>query len=69
MKKRTNVVLDEQLIEAGLEATGLKSRRALIDHALRELLRRESQKNILGLKGAVQWEGDLPSMRQQREFE
>ena len=59
MMKRTNVVLDEQLIEAGLEATGLKSRRALIDHALRELLRMESQKKILGLKGAVKWEGDL----------
>jgi Arc/MetJ family transcription regulator len=69
MKKRTNVVLEEDLIEAGLELTGLKSRRALIDYALRQLLRRESQKKILELKGEVRWEGDLSSMRQKREFQ
>jgi len=69
MKKRTNVVLEEDLIEAGLELTGLRSRRALIDYALRQLLRRESQKKILELKGKVHWEGDLSSMRQKREFE
>jgi len=57
------------LIEAGLELTGLRSRRALIDYALRQLLRRESQKKILELKGKVHWEGDLSSMRQEREFE
>ena len=69
MKKRTNVVLEEDLIEAGLELTGLRSCRALIDYALRQLLRRESQKKILELKGKVHWEGDLSSMRQKREFE
>ena len=69
MNRRTNVVLDEDLVEAGLEMTGLKSRRALIDHALRELLRREAQRKILELKGKVHWEGDLSSMRQKREFE
>jgi Arc/MetJ family transcription regulator len=61
VKRRTNVVLDQDLIEAGLEASGLKSRRALIDYALRQLLQRESQKKILELKGEVSWEGDLPS--------
>jgi Arc/MetJ family transcription regulator len=57
-------VLEEDLIEAGLELTGLRSRRALIDYALRQLLRRESQRKILELKGKVHWEGDLLSMRQ-----
>jgi Arc/MetJ family transcription regulator len=69
MEKRTNVVLDENLVEAGMEMTGLKSRRALIDYALRELLRRESQKKVLELKGTVHWEDDLSSMRRKREFE
>jgi Arc/MetJ family transcription regulator len=69
MMRRTNVVLDEALIEAGLEVTGLKSRRALIDYALRQLLRRESQKGILDLKGNVHWDGDLATMRQERKFE
>ncbi len=64
--KRTNIVIDEDLIEKGLKVTGLSTRRALVDHALRELLRRESQKKILELKGNVKWEGDLDAMRQTR---
>lgn len=63
---RTNVVLDEELVEKCLKTTGIKTRRALIDHALHELLRREKQKRILKLKGKVEWEGDLESWRQAR---
>ena len=69
MKKRTNIVIDEELVEAGLKATGLKTRKALVDFALRDLLRRENQGKILGLKGKIHWEGDLSSMRRRREFE
>ena len=36
---RTNVVLDDKLIEECQKATGISTRRALIDHALRELVR------------------------------
>ena len=64
--KRTNIVIDEKLLKDALEATGLKTRRELVDYALRELLRRESQKKILELKGRINWEGDLSSMRQGR---
>ena len=69
MDKRTNIVIDEKLVKAGLKATGLKTQRALVDYALRELLRRESQKDILELRGKVQWEGSLTAMRQGRELE
>ena len=68
MKKRTNIVLDEDLVEAGLNATGLKTRKELVDFALRDLLRRESQKKILELKGTIRWEGDLSEMRKGRTF-
>jgi Arc/MetJ family transcription regulator len=64
--KRTNIAVDEKLVEAGLQATGIKTRRALVDYALRELLRRESQKKILELKGNIHWEGDLSAMRRRR---
>ncbi len=63
---RTIIVLDEQLILKGLKVTGIKTRRALVEHALRELLRRESHKKILKLKGKVQWKGDLEEMRKMR---
>jgi len=60
---RTNIVLDNKLIEAGLKATGLKTRRELVDFALRELLRHKQQQQLLSLKGKVTWEGDLAEMR------
>ncbi len=60
---RTNIVVDSKLIDAGLKATGLKTRRELVDFALRELLRHKQQKKILSLKGRVSWEGDLDEMR------
>lgn len=66
MGKRTNIVLDENLVEAGLKATGLKTRKELVDFALRDLLRREAQMKILELKGNVHWEGDLAEMRKGR---
>ena len=60
---RTNIVLDRRLVEAGLQATGLRTRRELVDFALRELLRHKQQKKLLELKGNVAWEGDLEAMR------
>lgn len=60
---RTNVVLDDALVEKCQRVTGIRTRRSLIDHALRELLRRGNQKKILELKGRVAWEGDLPAWR------
>jgi len=64
--KRTNIVIDESLVKAALKATGLKTRRELVDFALRELFRRESQKKILDLKGKVKWQGDIKAMRKVR---
>lgn len=60
---RTNIVLDRKLVEAGLKATGLKTRRELVDFALRELLRHKQQKKLLSLKGKVSWEGNLAELR------
>lgn len=61
--QHTNIVLDNKLVEAGLKATGLRTRRELIDFALRELLRHEQQKKILTLKGKVAWESDVSEIR------
>ena len=68
MEKRTNIVLDEDLVKAGLKATGLKTRKDLVNYALEDLLRGEAQKKILELRGKVNWEGDLSVMRQERTF-
>lgn len=41
---RTNIVLDDKLIQDCIKATGIKIRRNLVDHALKELLRHKNQK-------------------------
>jgi Arc/MetJ family transcription regulator len=66
MIKRTNIVLDEGLVRQGLKATGIKTRRALVHHALQELVRREKQKGWLALEGKIHWEGNLNEMRRSR---
>lgn len=63
---RTNIVLDEKLVRAGFKATGLKTRRALVDYALKELLRHEDQMKLLDLRGKIHWEGDLEASREGR---
>lgn len=63
---RTNVVLDEVLVEECRKITGISTRRSLIDHALRELLRHDRQRKVLELKGRVSWEGDLRAWRRRR---
>lgn len=68
--KRTNIVLDETLARRALKLTGLKTYRELVDHALREIVRRKDvAKAIRSLKGKVKWEGDLSAMRRGRIFE
>jgi Arc/MetJ family transcription regulator len=64
--KRTNIVLDEQLVTRGKRLTGLKTSRALVDHALREMVRRGDQRKLLELRGKIEWQGDLNAMRSAR---
>lgn len=63
---RMSVVLDDALIERCQRATGIRSPSALIDHALRELLRHGQQKKILELKGKIAWQWDLRAWRRGR---
>lgn len=65
---RTNIVLDSELVAEALRETGIKTRRELMDHALRELIRHKRQRNLLQLKGTVRWDGDLDEMRKSRNM-
>ncbi|OHB76584.1 MAG: transcriptional regulator of the Arc/MetJ class [Planctomycetes bacterium RBG_16_59_8] len=67
--RRTNVVLDAALVDQARGITGIKTCRAVIDYALHELVRRKRVRDILLLRGAVSWEGDLSSMRRGRTWD
>jgi Arc/MetJ family transcription regulator len=60
---RTNVVIDDELMNRALRAGGFKTKKAAIEQGLRLLAQKDAQKKIRELKGKVHWEGDLESMR------
>jgi len=64
--RRTNVVLDDTLVAKAKALTGIATTRELLDHALRELVRHKRQRDLLKLRGKVDWEGDLDAMRRGR---
>lgn len=63
---RTNVVIDDELMAAALESTGLKTKKAVIEEALRTLVRLKEQEGIRSLRGKLQWEGELSVLREGR---
>lgn len=63
---RTNIVIDDNLMRETLRATGLKTKREAVDRALRTLLRLRRQAGIRGLRGKLDWKGDLGAMRRDR---
>ena len=64
---RTIIVLDNELVSNCIKVTGIKTKKSLIDHALKELLRHKKQKKVLELKGEITWEGNLDEMRKGHE--
>jgi len=63
---RTNIVIDDQLLEDTLRATGLKTKREAVELGLRTLLRLKQQATLRDFRGKLAWEGDLDSMRRDR---
>lgn len=63
---RTNVVIDDQLMAEAMESTGLKTKRAVVEEALRTLVQLKAQERVRSLRGKLQWEGDLSAMREGR---
>lgn len=61
--KRTNLVLDEQVLEEATRLSGEKTYSAAVERALREFIRRARARQILELRGSGAWDGELSEMR------
>jgi Arc/MetJ family transcription regulator len=61
--KRTNLVLDEHLLEEALRLSGERTYSRAVDRALGDFVRRAKARKILELAGTGLWEGDLAAMR------
>ena len=63
---RTNVVLDEKLLQQAKELTGIKTTRQVIHEALDFLVRLRKQGGVRSLRGKLDWDGDLEKSREGR---
>lgn len=65
--KRTNIVLDEELVERAMAATGLATRRGVVQLALERLVEQAATLKVLrDLRGTLRWEGDITAWRTSR---
>jgi Arc/MetJ family transcription regulator len=60
---RTNVEIDDKLMNAAMKASKAKTKREAIERGLESLVAQEGQQEIRKLRGKVQWQGDLDLWR------
>ena len=65
---RTNIDLDEALIGEALRLTGLSTKKAVVEEALRRLVRAARQTQAIRHMTGLGWEGDLDAIRGSSEF-
>ena len=60
---RTNIVIDDKLIDEALRATGARTKREVVELGLRALIQLKKQETIRGFRGRLKWRDDLERMR------
>ncbi len=66
MCMRTNIEIDDDVLEEARRVLGTATKRDTVDAALREVVARDRRLAILDLRGKVKWEGDLDASRRGR---
>lgn len=64
--KRTNIELDEKLVQEGLKLSSLATMKDLVNTALEEYVRRLRRRGLVKYAGSGLWQGDLESTRKPR---
>ena len=60
---RTTIVIDDALMADALRATGLTTKREVVELGLRTLARLHRQEGIRRFRGQLAWDGDLEALR------
>ncbi len=63
---RTNIVIDDDLIEQAMKATGLPTKKAVVEAGLQLLIQVKAQTGVRRLRGKIKWQGNLAAMRSGR---
>jgi Arc/MetJ family transcription regulator len=60
---RTNIELDDILVQQAIKLSKLKTKREVVQEALKNYISSMKKRELLNLKGRVSWEGNLKDMR------
>ena len=60
---RTNIEIDDKLMDDALKLTGLTTKKDAVELGLKTLVRLQKQAEIKKFRGKLKWEGDLDDMR------
>jgi Arc/MetJ family transcription regulator len=63
---RTNIALDHKLIERAQKLSGIKTKREVVQEALRIFIQLREEAEVHSLRGRLQWDGNLDEQRQSR---
>lgn len=63
---RTNIAIDDELMEEALKVTGLGTKKETVELGLKTLVRLNKQEKIRKFRGKLRWEGDLSEQRMTR---
>jgi len=69
MRTRTNIEIDDRLMQQAMRTGKGRTKRAVVEAGLRLLVQTHGQVGIRRLKGKVRWEGNLSDSRQGRTAE
>ena len=64
---RTNIMIDDKLINAAMKETGISTKKGVVEEGLKMLLRLKRQERIKKWRGKLKWDGDLNEMRTDRK--
>jgi Arc/MetJ family transcription regulator len=60
---RTNIEIDDDLMNQAMKASGLATKRETVEAGLRLLVQLKRQQRIRSYRGKLHWEGNLERMR------
>ena len=60
---RTNVVIDDRLMEDALKLSGFRTKKEAIEAGLKLLVKFNRQEKIKDFRGRLKWVGNLEKMR------
>ncbi len=66
---RTNIDIEDSLMTEAMAATGLRTKKATVEEALRQLIRRHQQQEAIKDMAGLGWDGDLDATREGRDAE